>query len=141
MRKTYTLAVSPLVTIVPLVVLGIVSVAVPVAVALAGPKGPPPVILVLVGPILAWNWWVLLRTVYRVERHEDGALDWIALARTVTVRPEQVLRIAPDRMGQIGFLRLTHTEGSLRFVNQLTGFHEILAAIRERNPRVELVGC
>jgi hypothetical protein len=29
----------------------------------------------------------------------------------------------------------------LRFVNQLTGFHEILIDIKAKNPGVELVGC
>jgi hypothetical protein len=141
MAKVYELAVSPLLRVLPFVAIGVAAVGLVVGVVLGGPKGPPPAILLLLIPFIGVQAWVFMRQVYRVVVHEDGAMEWISLGGTVRVRPENVLKIGPERSGSIGFFVLTHTEGKVRFVNQITGFHEIVALIKSRNPRVELRGC
>jgi hypothetical protein len=141
MTKVHELELSPVIRYVPFIVLGMVSLVFLGAILFGGPKGPPPVILLILLPVFALQLWMMLTQVHRVIVHEDGTLEWVALARTIRVRPESVLKIGPDRSGAVGYFALTHTEGKIRFINQINGFHEILNLIEARNPRVELKGC
>ena len=142
MTKAYDLELSLAARVLPFFVLTIMTGGL-VALAFTGArKGMPPLaILPIFGIVVAWQWWMMLTLAYRVIVHDDGSLEWVALARTLRLRPENILKIGPDRTGNIGFFAVTHSEGKVRFINQITGFHEILALISERNPRVEIRGC
>ena len=91
--KEYSLEMSFLGRLLPLAILAIVSVAVPAAIV--GSHDPWYVLLPVAG-IIGWNWWVVLTWAYRVVLHDDGTIEWVALARCVRTRPEQVREICPE---------------------------------------------
>src|SRR5262245_48191916 len=135
--KTYELELSWVLRVMPVLLLTVASVVMPAIVLRTAPAEG----LIAAVPLLAilgWNWWVLLTMVYRVVLHDDGLIEWVALARRVRTAPEHVQRIGPDRTGSIGMFPVTHSAGRLRFINQLTGFHEVLLHIKSRNPSVEI---
>ena len=78
---------------------------------------------------------------YRVILHDDGLVEWVALGRRVKTLPEDIREIRPEKSGSIGFFVVKHASGKVRFLNQITGFHEVLAHIKSRNPTVVLKGC
>jgi hypothetical protein len=90
--------------------------------------------------MIAWVWWFLLTLHYRVVIHEDGALEWIAVVGSVRLRPEEIIRVGPG-FGSIAFFTVSHKAGKLRFLNQLTGFHEVVFHIKGRNPKAVFDGC
>lgn len=118
--------------------LGFLTFGVPVLILTSG--GPIFAMILLI-PVIAWNWWVVLTLAYRVVIQDDGAIEWVALARRVRMLPEDVQEISPDGTGSIGFFRVKHVGGKVRFINQITGFHEIILHIMSRNPTVILKGC
>jgi len=59
----------------------------------------------------------------------------------VRVSPEDIQEIRPDRSGGTGFFEVKYVTGKVRFINQITGFHEVLAHIKSRNSAVMLKGC
>jgi hypothetical protein len=73
--------------------------------------------------------------------HEDGAVEWVALGRRVMVAPEEIREIRPDRAGSIGFFAMKHARGKVRFIKQITGFHEVLFHVKTLNSAVVLKGC
>lgn len=136
--KAYDLDMPLLMRLAPFVVLTLCTVAPPAIILTSG--GPTFLILPLLG-VLGWNWWVVMTLAYRIVLHEDGTVEWVALGRSVRVRPEEIREIRPDRSGGIGFFTAIHTAGKVRFVNQITGFHDVIAHIKDRNPTVVLRGC
>jgi hypothetical protein len=136
--RAYDLYVSPLMRLMPFVMLGVFTCGVPLLILT---PDAPTFLLVPLFAVVAWNWWVLLTLAYRVVVHNDGVLEWVALARRVRTFPEDVREIGPDRIGSIGFFTVRHVGGKVRFLNQITGFHEVLVHIKNRNPMVVLKGC
>ena len=104
-------------------------------------EGPFRFLVVFLVAMVAWQWWIILSLVYRIVIHEDGTVEWIALARKVRMRPEDVREIRPDRSGHIGFLHVEWSGRKVRFVNQITGLHEVVAHIKAHNPTVLVRGC
>lgn len=137
--KSYDLDVSRLVRVVPFLGLAVFTVGMPLT--LLRDLGENAIVFLPLGGILCWQWWVLLTLAYRVVVHEDGSLEWVALARRVRMLPEDIKQIAPDSMGSIGFFAVAHTGGKVRFLNQITGFHEVLIHVKARNPQAVLRGC
>jgi len=90
---------------------------------------------------MAWNWWVVLTLAYRVVIQDDGTVEWVALARKVKMLPKDIREISPDSTGSIGFFVVKHVGGKVKFINQITGFHEVILHIKARNPVVILKGC
>jgi hypothetical protein len=114
------------------------SIGLPAAILISGA---PAFALVPVLAIAAWNWWFVLTLAHRVVIYDDGALEWVSLARRVRMLPEDVRRVAPERGGNIGLFVVRHAGGKVRFIHQITGFHEVLVHVKTRNPAVELRGC
>jgi len=85
---------------------------------------------------LVWN----LRMPTRVEVQEDGSMEWIAPLRRIRLTPAEVVSITPSKTAHPFFV-LAHVGGRFQFINQFTGFHELLAALKKANPSVELRGC
>ena len=137
--KVYELCLSPLARIFPLVVLTIVTVSFSVVILSA--KGPPPFLIVPFLAIMGFQWWVILTLAYRVIVFDDGSIEWIALARRVRTLPEEIREISPDNGRGMGFFRVVHARGKVRFLNQITGFHEVIVHIKGRHPGVVLKGC
>jgi hypothetical protein len=136
--KTYNLQISPMLRVMSFVGLGMLTFVAP---ALILSSGGPVFILVPLLAVAAWNWWVVLTIAYRVVIRDDGTLEWVALARRVTVLPEKIRQISPDNSHGIGFFAVKHEEGKILFINQITGFHEVLVHIKSHNPTVSLKGC
>lgn len=139
--KTYPLEPSPA-TRVQWLVPPILALLFPILVVLMsreknGPPWPLAVIPLAMGTALLL---LTLRMPTRIEVSDDGAMEWIAPLRRIRVLPSEVLAIAPDRRGQ-GYFLLTHGSGRFRFLNQFTGFHELLTDLKRANPSVELRGC
>jgi hypothetical protein len=122
----------------PFVMLGVFTCIVPVLILISNG---PAFLLVPLFAVVAWNWWVLLTIAYRVIVQDDGGIEWVALARRVRILPEDIREIGPDRIGSIGFFTVRHAGGKVRFINQITGFHEVILHIKNRNPMVVLKGC
>jgi hypothetical protein len=135
---TYDLEVPLPMRLLPLLILALFTVAAPVIILRS--DGPTFLIIPFLA-IAAWNWWVVLTMAHRIVLHDDGALEWVALIRRVIVSPEEIREIRPYGTGGIGFLAMKHAAGKVRFVNQITGFHEVLFHIKSRNPTVILKGC
>ena len=91
--------------------------------------------------VAAWYWWFVLTLAYRVVIQDDASVEWVALARKVKMLPEDIREICPDSTGTFGFLKVKHTGGKVRFINQITGFHEVILHIKSRNSMVILKGC
>jgi hypothetical protein len=136
--RVYDLHISPLLRLIPFAMLGLFTCVVPVLILRSKA---PAFLLVPLLAVVAWNWWVLLTLAYRVVISDDDSLEWVALARRVRTLPEDLREIGPDRSGQIGFFRVKYVGGKVRFINQITGFHEVLIHIKNRNPMVVLKGC
>lgn len=136
--KIYNLQIALPIRVMPFIVLSILTFGAPVLILTSGG---PTFLLVPLLAVAAWNWWVILTIAYRVVIHDDGSLEWVALARRVKVLPEKVREIGPDNSGGIGFFAVKHNDGKIRFINQITGFHEILIHIKIHNPMVTLKGC
>ena len=137
--RRYDLELPVAMRVLPFLVLTVFTVVFPAI--LATEQGIPRLLAIPALAFFAWQWWIFLSLAYRVLIHEDGTTEWIALTRRVSVRPEAVQEIGPDRSGSIGFFRMVHSAGKVRFVNQITGFHELVAHIKSHNPSVVLKGC
>ena len=124
--------------VLPFVVLALMTLAFP---AIILGSGGPIFLVIVVLAIAGWNWWVLMTLAHRIVLHDDGTVEWVALGRRVKVRPEDIREIRPDRSGGIGFFAAKCATGKVRFINQINGFHEVLAHIKSRNPTVVLKGC
>jgi len=122
----------------PFILLGAVTIGVPILILASG--GPLFILLPLFA-VVAWNWWVLLTLAYRIIIHDDGSLEWVALARRITALPTDIREIGPDGSGNIGFFVVKYAGGKIRFINQITGFHEVLIHIKKHNPMITLKGC
>jgi hypothetical protein len=136
--KTYRLEMPLFGRVMPFFVLVFLTTIPPIAMF----KDPHAMIILL--PFLAillWNWYVLLTMAYRIDIGLDGTLEWVALARTVKMAPEEIREISPDMAGSIGFFSAKTDAAKVRFINQITGFHEVVAHIKSRNPSVVLKGC
>jgi len=136
--KAYNLQISPLLRVMPFIMLGVFTFGVPILIL---SSGGPAFILVPLFAVVAWNWWVLLTLAYRIVIYDDGSLEWVALARRVRALPTDVREISPDGSGSIGFFVAKYKGGKIRFINQITGFHEVLVHIKNHNPMVTLKGC
>ena len=136
--KTYSLDMPLPARVAPFIVLTLLTILPPIGIVRG--NGPLP-LAVLFLAVIGWNWWVALTIVYQVILHEDGSLEWVSLARRIKTAPEDLREIAPDRMGSVGFLMAKHSRGKVRLINQITGFHEVLAHIKGRNPAVVIRGC
>jgi hypothetical protein len=136
--KTYNLQISPLLRIMPFMMLGFFTCVVPFLILRSNG---PVFLLIPIFAVVAWNWWVLLRIAYCVVIRDDGSMEWVAVARRVIMKPEDAREIGPDSTGTIGFFRIKYTGGKVRFINQITGFHEVILHIKSRNPLVVLKGC
>jgi len=136
--RQYDLDMSIVTRVLPFVALAAFTVGLPIAIFQE--DGPPRFLIVPFLAILAWQWWVLLSLAHRIVIDEDGTVEWIALARRVSTRPESIQEISPDHSGG-GFFRMIHSGGKVRFLNQITGFHEVVAHIKAHNPTVVLKGC
>jgi hypothetical protein len=108
--------------------------------AFAAPKGPPAILALLPFAFGASFLVVMLRMPTRIEVADDGSMEWIAPIRRIRVLPSDVVSITPNQRTQ-GCLVLVHTSGRFSFVNQFTGFHELLTDLKRANPSVELRGC
>ena len=135
--RTYNLQIAPVLRILPFFVLGVFTCVVPVILLSNGPA----FLLVPVFAVLALNWWFLLRIAHRVIIQDDGGIEWVALARRVKMSPEDIREVGPDRTGTIGFFTVKYVGGKVRFINQITGFHEVIIHIKSRNPMVVFKGC
>ena len=138
--KAYDACVSPLVRVAPFVALAVFTVGL-AFVILQAEEGPPFLFVLPFVGIIGWHWWMLLTLAYRVILHDDGSIEWVALARRVKTLPEDIREVGPDNTGGIGFFRVLHASGKVRFLNQITGFHEVIAYIKSRNSSVVLKGC
>ena len=136
--RQYDLDMPLVARVLTLLVLALFSVVFP---ALFMGEGTPRFLIVPLVALVAWQWWMVLSLAYRIVIHEDGTVEWIALARKVRMRPEDVREIRPDRSGHIGFLRVEWSGRKVRFVNQITGLHEVVAHIKAHNPTVLVRGC
>jgi hypothetical protein len=136
--RTYDLEIPLLARVLPFAILAFLTVGVPSIIVSAG--GPTFLLVPLFG-IVAWNWWVVMTLAHRVVLHDDGAVEWVALARRVRTLPKDVREIRPERSGSIGVLVVRHATGKVRFINQVTGFHEVLVHIKSHNPTVVIKGC
>jgi hypothetical protein len=137
--RQYDLEMPIVMRVLPFMALAAFTVGFPIAIFQE--DGPPRLLVAPFLAILAWQWWVLLSLAHRIVIHEDGTVEWVALARRISTRPEAVQEISPDRSGSIGFFRMVHSGGKVRFLNQITGFHEVVAHIKAHNPTVILKGC
>ena len=100
----------------------------------------PAILLLPVLAIAGWNSWFYATLAHRVLLHDDGSLEWVALGRRVRTRPEDLVSLRPYGT-MLGVFTVKHAAGKLRLVNQMTGFHEIVVHIKNRNPAVHISGC
>jgi hypothetical protein len=135
--RTYNLQFPFLLRMMYFVIPGVLTFVVPVLILMSDG---PTFVLVPLFAVVTLNWWVLLRIAYRVVIHDDGSIEWVALARRVKMFPEDVREISPHP-GTIGFFSVKYVGGRVRFINQITGFHEVILHIKNRNPTVILKGC
>jgi hypothetical protein len=136
--KVYDLELPLLLRLLPFIMLVLFTVGVPIVIV---STDAPTVLLVPLFGILGWNWWVLTTLAHRVVLHDDGVVEWVALARRVRMLPEDIIAIRPGTRAGIGFLTVKYAGGTVRLLNQITGFHEVLAHIKRRNPIVVIKGC
>jgi hypothetical protein len=136
--RNYELCVARVVRVWLFVVVALITFVAPVVFLRSGA---PLFVLVFLLGMAAWQWWLLLTLPYRIVVHDDGAIEWVALLRRIKMLPEEVREIRPLRGGHIGFFVAIHSGGKVRFINQITGFHEVLLHIKTRNPQVILKGC
>jgi hypothetical protein len=136
--NAYDLEMPAFFRLLPFLLLAFLTVGAPIGVL---GTGGPTFLLIPVLAIAGWNWWVLTTLVHRVLLHDDGLVEWVALVRRVKTEPEAITEIRPERLGSIGLFTVRHASGRLRFVNQITGFHEVVAHIKSRNPSVSIRGC
>jgi len=111
-----------------------------VAVTHPGPGSPPVVVSAFPIALAAWFLWLYARMPQRIVRHADGRIEFVGPFQRLVLMPREIISIRPDR-GHIGFLVLKHEAGTLRFLNQFNGFHELLSYLESVNPAVELHGC
>jgi len=135
--REYDLEIPLLLRLFPIVMLAFFIVGVPVILVISGPT----FLLVPWLGIVGLQWWGIATLAYRVILHDDGLVEWVALGRRVKTLPEDIREIRPEKSGSIGFFVVKHASGKVRFLNQITGFHEVLAHVKSRNPTVVLKGC
>jgi hypothetical protein len=98
--KTFNLQISPLLRVMPFIILGVFTFGVSILILISGG---PAFILIPLFAVVAWSWSILLTLEYRIVIYDDGSLEWVALARRVRALPADVRVISPDRSGSIGF--------------------------------------
>ena len=138
--KAYNLCISPRECVVSLAVFAVITLALPSLILLFQVPATLLVIFLTVAfvVIVGWQWWFLLTLAYRVVVHDDGSVEWVALARRVRTLPEEIHAIRPYNRG---VFRVLHSNGEVRFPNLITGLHEIIVHIKGRNSNVLLKGC
>jgi hypothetical protein len=90
---------------------------------------------------MAAFWWIRgLRTTYVIHVSPAGVAEFVSRIRRVKISFRDIVSIRPQG-SYLGVLTLRHRNGSLRLLNQFTGFHVFLTDLQRANPNVELRGC
>lgn len=107
-----------------------------------GEENAPPVLVIVVGPmlIMAWLWYYVLSTPYRIVFAPDGSITFISFLRKKEVNASEIVSIKPA-FNYIGFLFVRSSRGKVRLLNQFDRFHEFIGKLRSMNPTVRIRGC
>ncbi len=125
----------------PVLLFGAVSIAFFALAIWGAARNPPPWFIGFIPLLVIVGIYSQLALIpYRIIWCENGAIDFVAWARTRSIRIDDLISIKPDA-SQVGFLRIKHRLGSFRLLPQFDGFHEFLTRLKAANPNIEMRGC
>ena len=107
-----------------------------------GPDGgvDPLALAVVLLPIVALVYLLVLLTVTRITVGQDGALTFHRALGIKTVAPHDVVRISLGALVFSNLTFITHSGGRVVVLQPMTGFHEIVTLVKTANPSVDLSG-
>ena len=89
---------------------------------------------------VALGWYRVLSLPTAIAHHPDDRLEFRSVVRTRIVPIRELTSIEPVP-NQFGFFRFRHVNGQVVALIHFDGFHELIAAIKAKNPGVRLLGC
>src|SRR5690348_8114120 len=110
------------------------------AIGMFGPDGPPTLAFVpmaFVGLFVAYMW---LRTPFEIRIRDDEMIEFRSVLRKTIVPPLTIRSVRAKRYS-LGLVDVAHDIGTIHLVNQMDGFHDFIARLKELNPAVEIAGC
>ena len=140
--RTYPLRIGAFAKIMVVGILSVMTLA-GFAIPFADPaesSAPPALFAIFWFGILGVFWFQVLSFPQAIIHQADDTLVFKAPIRSRSVAIAELRAIEPVP-NQFGMLRFRHTNGKVNVLNQFDGFHELITAIKTKNPDVELRGC
>ncbi len=81
-----------------------------------------------------------LRFPFEIRVRDDAKIEFRSVFRATVVSPAEIKSIRA-KLYAMGFVDVTHAKGTVHLLNQIDGFHELVATIKSMNPAVEIKGC
>ena len=101
---------------------------------------PPGWFVILWLSILGWVWYAFLRIPFEIRLLDNHSVEFRSLLRRAVVFPHEVGSIKAIPWS-IGFVNVKYARGTIHLVNQIDGFHDLVATLKSLNPAIEIRGC
>ena len=104
------------------------------------PEGPPWELFAVATGIMLFVAYFYLRLPFRITIRDDNQIEFRSLLKKLTLPPGQIISVKAKSY-MIGFIDIKHSKGTVHLLNQMDGFHDLIATLKSLNPRVEIKGC
>lgn len=101
---------------------------------------PPEVFFIMWLGALVWIWYAYLHIPVEIRLKDGQTPELWSLAGNSAV-PRGKLSPSMRYALSLEFVRVRRKGGTMRLINQIIGFYELLASIKTLNPKVEMTGC
>lgn len=100
----------------------------------------PPAIIFVVGlPIALYASCMCLRIPFEIRMENDTAEFRSVFGKRVV--PLSEISSIRARQFSLGYVGVTHANGTIYLINQMDGFHEFVTTVKSSNPSVIVKGC
>ena len=109
------------------------------ALGLFGADGPPTIVFVVVLPVALLSSYMCLRIPFEIRVENDTAEFRSVLGKQDI--PLSEISSIRAKLFSLGFVDVTHGNGSIHLINQIDGFHDFVTTVKSSNPSVIVKGC
>ncbi len=89
---------------------------------------------------LSWTWFATLRIPVEISIDEIGPVRFRSVIRQQSLAATDILSIKAPLLSP-GFVDVRHRGGTIHLMNRMDGFHDLVGALKAKNPAIEIKGC
>ncbi len=89
---------------------------------------------------LSWTWYAYLRIPVEICIDETGRVRFQSVIRQQSLAAKDILSIKAPMLSP-GFVEVRHRSGTIHLMNRMDGFHDLVGALKAKNPAIEIKGC